>query len=377
MYRPLPLLVFAAFVLAACPRPRQKGPGPCKQCEEERLDVQASLLQVERRAEGREEPAPVVPIVNFDEHLFKVEHAAKYVAAARAVGIAKTVLVASPKYTIFGKGHDTKAGYDENFGEIAKAVERWPDHFIAFSSIYPGDPGKLEMLKRHHAAGAKGLKLYSGQPGFWEPERGLMPKGMDEVLSYCESNGLPVLWHVRLSRYGEELEDKVLKRFPKLKVVLPHWGDVYRQKRGKPTGDLSRLLDTYPGLYLDTSLGARKAMTDGLAKISRHREAFKALIESHPGQFVVGMDVLVTGNAEKSARWIGMVLQAHRDQLEKEEFRTEFASRWSRYRPRQGALDADGLLRGLGLSPEILRKLYWETPAKLLGLGPPPQQPTP
>ena len=313
-------------------------------------------------------------IVNFHDHVYRMKDAEKYVAAAPAAGIVKTVIVASPKYTIFGKGASKTEGYDENFQEILRVHRRWPDHFIPFSSLDPSAPDKLDTLRRHREQGAQGLKLYNGHSHFYVTEDQLGPEGLDEVLQFLVDERMPLLWHVRLSSYGKEFEEKVLKKYPNLKLVVAHYGVAFWRPNGPVMNDLPRLLDTYPNLHFDTSLGTRKILVDGMALMGQHKERFVRLMTRYPDRFVMGTDMVITGNPEKTVSWMGQVLRACRDQLEREEFTLPLAARWSKYKPKRGA-DADGRMPGLGLPASVLKQIYEITPAKLLGAPTAPATP--
>jgi len=365
----LPLLGLA--LLAGCPRAAQESPRPCAKCEQEVTTAKAKLLVAERRADGKDVKEVPWKIVNYHDHLYQAHHADKYIAAARATGVAKTVFCASSNFTIFGKGHDRSKGYDETFQEILKASKRYPGEIFPQSSVYPPDPNALEMLKRHHRLGSVGLKLYNGHSNFYEKEHGLVPAGFDKVLEYCQEYQLPIFWHVRFGPYLAEFEDKVLTKYPNLVVVVAHYGVAFWRPAGKVMDDLPRLLDTYPNLYFDMSLGTRKILVGGLAMMSRHIEKFRALINKYPDRFTMGTDMVVTGNKEKTESWVARVIWAVRDQLEKERFQTDFAAKWSVYRPKKGTLDYDGTMKGMGLSNDVLKMIYETTPNKLLAMPKP------
>lgn len=327
--------------------------------------ARARVAELESTLAGRTAASPW-KIVNFHDHVYKMEHAERYVAAAKAVGIAKTVVVGSPKYTIFGKGGGKTEGFDENFQEMRRIVARWPDHFIPFSSVDAGSDGALDMLKRHRAQGAVGLKLYNGHSHFHVAADGLVPDRLHPIFEFLVAQDMPLLWHVGLSKYRQDLEDKVLKRYPKLKLIVAHYGQTFWRPTGKTMKELPRMLEAYPNLHFDTSLGTRKILVDGQATISKHRDVFVDLMTRYPDRFLMGSDLVITGNKEKTVSWMTKVLWACRDQLERSEFTFDLAARWSSYHPKQG-VTSDGGMKGLGLPPAILKQIYETTPAKLLG----------
>jgi predicted TIM-barrel fold metal-dependent hydrolase len=356
------------FAGGACTKTR-RAPGPKrspKKIDAENRQLKAELVRLERIIDSGNKKAAPWKIVNFHDHAYKEIHTETYVAAAQAVGVVKTVLVASPKFTIYGKGHSKKEGFEENFQEILRISERWPGQFIPFTAIDPADPEKLAKVKRHHSEGAKGLKLYSGHSIFYEKDVGLMPPGMGDVLNYCGENNMPVLWHVRMGRYGKEFEEEVLKKFPHVTFVVAHYGVAFWRPEGKLMDDLPRLLDTYKNLYFDTCLGTRKILVDGLVLMGKHRERFKNLLNSYPDRFVIGTDMVITGNPEKTVSWMGKVLWAVRDQMEQDEFRFDLAAAWSRYYRKKN--NPDGKIKGFALDDKVLKQIYQTNAMKLLGL---------
>jgi hypothetical protein len=119
---------------------------------------------------------------------------------------------------------------------------------------------------------------------------------------------------------------------------------------------------------LDTSLGSRRILTGGLARISKHHDAIRQLLLDYPDRFVWGTDMVVTGNSEKSVEWFAEAIRANRNAMERDTYYTPLAARWSRYW-RKG-MPASGKLHGLALPKDVLVKIYRDNPARWLDGAP-------
>lgn len=300
-------------------------------------------------------------VVNAHDHLFYRRHLDKYLAAAKRLGITRTLFVASSEYTLMGDGHDPAEGNDANTEVILKASEELPDKIIPFCAIHPSDPEKLEKIKRYVSRGARGLKLYTGHGNFYD--RPLDTEEMLPVYDYCERTHLPICWHVNLVRYYEDFR-RVMERFPNLIVIVPHFGVTFFNPTAKPFRDFQYLLDTYPNLYTDTSFGTRAILVSGLEAVSRHREIFRAFFDKYSDRILFGTDMVVTGNKEKTEEWVEAVLRACRDVLEKDSFHFFMGAVGSAYADKR-ARNIYGAYRGLALDEKILRKVYETNPERL------------
>ena len=301
-------------------------------------------------------------IINAHDHILEEKHLPKYLAAAERVGIEQTVFVASPHFTVRGKGEKDK-GMRENFDAINRMAEQHPGKIIPFTTVSPGWTEPLAALKEDYEKGARGLKLYNGHSGFYvEP---LTDPKMMKVYAWCEEKRFPLMWHVRIPLYLAEFEE-VMRKHPKLNVVVAHYAVVFWQPTEENLATLRRLLDTYENLRFDTSLGTRDILINGLRTMAEHRDTWRKLIMDYPDRFVMGTDMVVTGNREKTPGWIVKVMMASRDQLEKDIFYTELAAGYSRYGDRG---DPSGRIEGLGLPDDVLKKIYEDNPKQWLGDG--------
>lgn len=301
-----------------------------------------------------------IAITNTHEHVLGAKHLEHYLTAARRLGIRRTVFVASPELTLRGKGSKTE-GMEKNLSGIIDMALAHPAEVVPFAAISQEQSDPRAALEAAVARGARGLKLYSGHSKFHT--RPLDDPQMEPVYAFAEQRRLPVLWHVRLSKYGHEFE-RVLTAHPNLRVVLAHYGLAFWNPSRQRLDALRRLLQSYPQLMIDTSLGSRRILTGGLARISKHHEAMRQLLLDYPDRFVWGTDTVVTGNAEKSVEWFAEAIRANRDAMERDTYYTPLAAHWSRYW-RKG-MPASGVLHGLALPNDVLVKLYRDNPARWL-----------
>jgi predicted TIM-barrel fold metal-dependent hydrolase len=299
---------------------------------------------------------PDFKIVNAHDHLYMEKHLDNYFPAAEEMGIVRTLFVASSTYTFLGVGHESKVNEGNAWSseEILRCAEKYPGKIIPFVTLHPDDPDKVALLEAYKERGAMGLKLYTGHGNFYD--RALDAPDMLPVYEWCEANAFPLCWHVNLSRYPEEFT-RVLLKYPKLKIIVPHIGQAFYTPEGREMEVIQKLMDLYPGIYVDLSFGTRNILVAGLERVSQHRDAFRAFIDKYEDRVLWGTDMVVTGNTEKTEAWIKSVLRACRDMLEKETYTFWMAAEGSGYEYPQ-TKNAYGVLRGLALPEAQLRKIY-------------------
>ncbi len=106
------------------------------------------------------------------------------------------------------------------------AAEVNSDRVISFGSVHPDAEDMFEELERIRQLGLHGIKLHPEYQGFFIHERRL-----DPMLSAMEELGLPVTIHAGLDPISPELTycmpepcAEMLKRHPRLRVILAHMG---------------------------------------------------------------------------------------------------------------------------------------------------------
>ena len=367
----VPCLLASLLALGACreapssstkegsARQQQKGPTP-EELQRRVHGLEAEVAALRTRL-GADAPARgLLPAINTHEHLLKERHLERYLPAARALGIKKTVIVASPRFTLFGKGEQGEPSMSENFQTVLSAAKLYPDEIVPFFTLTPDDEDPLARAKAHVAAGGKGVKLYSGHSNLHDEP--LDHPKMMPVYAYLEELGLPINWHINLTKWSGEFE-KVMQKHPKLNVMVPHFGVCFwNPEKYMPV--LAELMRKYPNLYVDTSLGTREILIDGVYRMAEHKELFRKFFDEFQDRIVYGSDSVITGNKEKTTSWYYKVILGTREQLELDQFQFDLAEGYSRYYEK--GRDPTGVVVGMGLPEPILKKIYWDNAERWL-----------
>lgn len=345
------LLVLVLLLASGCKKDGEKARPSGLSAAEYEAEI-AFLREELHRGEARD---ATNSIINVHEHLMAPEHFPRYLAAARRHGIKRTVVVTSPEFTLFGKGDKSYRTMAANWKELKAAAARFPGEILPFAAVDPLDPDKLAHLEQMVAEGALGVKLYSGHSNLYD--RPLDDPSMMPVYAYLEDKQLPVNWHINLSKYGDEL-GRVLERHPNLNVMIPHYGVAFwAPETALPA--LMKLLRAHPSVYIDTSLGTREILIDGMFAIAEHTELFRQFFSEFQDRIVYGSDSVITGNKEKTTSWYHLVIAATRDHLETQTFVCPLAEGYAKYyREKKRGHNPEGRVRGLALADDILRKVY-------------------
>lgn len=376
MRKPLSLLLLVlvpALLAGACREPPVTG---TKAKSEKSVKAKKGLSKAELKAKVHGLEAEVaalrsrlpvdaparnlLPAINTHEHLLAESHLERYLPAARALNVKKTVIVASPRFTLFGKGAQGEPSMSENFKTVLSAAKMYPGEIVPFFTVTPDDPELLARAKGHVAAGGKGVKLYTGHSNLHN--KPLDDDSLLPLYAYFEEQGLPINWHINLTKWHGEFE-QVMDKHPKLNVMVPHFGVCFwNPEKYMPV--LAGLMRKYPNLYVDTSLGTREILIDGLYRTAEHKELFQKFFDEFQDRIVYGSDSVITGNSEKTTSWYYKVILATRDQLELDDFQFDLAEGYSRYFKK--GRDASGAVVGMGLPDGILKKIYWDNAERWL-----------
>jgi len=193
-------------------------------------------------------------------------------------------------------------------------------------------PWRIEAAKRAQAAGVRLVMVHVGDPDTW----------FRTIYADASKFGTKPEQYVGLRR--------MIEMFPDLIWIGAHMGgDVEHPDH------LEELLERYPNLYLDTS-----ATKWQVREVPPRREAVKRLMERYPDRFLFGTD-LVTRNALDPEHYVSRYWCQ----------RTLWESEWRGPSPiadpdfEQGTVQPT--LHGVGLTGEVLEKVYWSNAARLLG----------
>ena len=308
-------------------------------------------------------PSREAGIINGHEHIQNFAQSNKWLAAMDETGVSTTVMLGSPDATFYIHPTGPFSKYKENNEELFRLVDKYPDRYIAFPTIYTYDDNKLELLKSYIKRGALGLKLFTGHyASFYDALGPLNVSTMYPVFEYCEQEKVPIIWHVHLGQEQLIAEfEEVMSDFPNLIANIPHF--MLSSTNLWQTGGEGRLryfLETYPNLYTDISFGYWAK--DGLWRISNHTEVFRDFMIEFQDRFTFGTDMVCTNQIRKDVEWIANLTRGYIDILEKDHFNLTVAQ------DIEGDFngDAPGTHNGLNLPKSVLDKIYYDNMVKFL-----------
>lgn len=200
--------------------------------------------------------------------------------------------------------------------------------------LFVDAPWRIESAKRAIAAGIRIIMVHVADPDTW----------FQSVYADSEQFGTKADQYVGLKR--------MLELFPDVTWIGAHMG-------GDPEHPehLQELLETYPHFMMDTS-----ATKWQVREVSKHPDAIRNLICKFPDRFLFGSD-LVTRHTLDREHYVSRYWCQ----------RTLWESQWQGHSPIKDPdhpKDADGptpMLRGVGLPLEVVKKVYYQNAAKMLG----------
>lgn len=327
-------------------------------------------------------------IIDAHEHIESLAKAELLLKANQELNIKKTILLATPTETLTLNGHKSFTGYRENMDELLKIAEKYPHNFIPLCTISPLDSDAREYLQSCIEAGGKGLKLYNGHSYYYDvfgiP---LDSPRMLPIYAYAERNKIPVLHHVNITKFGDELES-VLTKYPDLVVSVPHF-----MVSSIGLDKVTALLDKYPNLYTDISFGSPEFMASGFRRISWNTKKYANFMNTYQDRVMFGADMVLTNAEHKDQDFMEEILTCYKELLEEKQFTCDPVKnyyekalrdheyRYEQCKPKEGdycqsleikvktsqkRFDQVISLNGLGLSAQVLEKIYWKNPNRFL-----------
>lgn len=268
-----------------------------------------------------------------------------------------------------------------------------PDRFLVFTEPWftrVSDTGyarfQADAIQQAHAAGARGLKvLKSLGLVVREKETKALVKlddpRFDPMWEACGANRMPVAIHTSdpeacflpIDRFNERFEQlnahpdwsfhgrdfpsdrelqearlRVVARHPKTNFIALHVAN------SENLAFVGQALDRYPNLHVE--IGAR------IGELGRQPRASRKFFERYQDRILFGTDAVPHGVETPQQIFGDELYQIYYRFLETEDEYFDYA-------PAKVPPQGRWRIYGLGLPDSILKKVYWDNAARLLGLG--------
>jgi predicted TIM-barrel fold metal-dependent hydrolase len=319
----------------------------------------------------------IADIVDGHVHMGSISGEASILQIGEAAGIEKMVLV-SIQNPAAGSGLAQslymKVQHPERFYCFAGL-----NHATQLSGGRVSTPTLAEQVDRFVEIGCDGIKMIEGKPT--SRQRMDIPVTDPYFADYwarVEELGLPIVWHVndpeefwdpaqipgwakeRNWGYGPEDAqkeqlyaevDEILAKYPNLRVILAHFyflsADLERA---------ARLFDEHPTVHFDVTPGIEM-----LYNLSHDPDASRAFFCRYADRIVYGTDLSSSLTLEEGRIRAGIIYRW----LESEDtFRVPEAADFLLGPPE------DGIIRGMSLPEDVLKKIYHDNLYRLAGPAP-------
>jgi len=281
--------------------------------------------------------------IDMHEHYWVTGNIDLFLRALGCFGISKVVLLPT------GAPPDNKF-YKINWALLMMWAKKYPDQIIPFCTIDEADPRAAELVEQYILEGAKGVKLIGGHPEYYDEP--LNSENMYKVYQKAAEYDIPVLLHgslINIPELNDQL-DQVYSDFPEVTFQHAHYGNTLM--KGIHLDVIAELLDKHPNLYIDLSMG--DGITAYHGYLRKNLETIRNFVIEYQDRILFGSD-LILYFATNDFDWLYQRIRCEIDLCQKAEFTCEFGM-------------SDWVHQGFDLDREILRKLYYENPKKVLGL---------
>ncbi len=283
--------------------------------------------------------------IDMHEHYQAGADIEEFLKAAGCLGISKVVFLPT------GSAPDNR-GYKTHQESLIKHIKKlYPEKIVPFCTIDEADPEAAEIFEQCLQDGAEGLKLIGGHPNFYDEP--LNSENMYKVYQKAAEYKVPVLLHgsiINIPELKDQL-DQVYSDFPEVTFIHAHYCSTIMT--GIDLDQCAELLDKHPNLYIDLSMGGG---------IKRYHYYFrqdlgkvKDFILTYQDRILFGSDIILSGSTDKDFDWLYQRIRCDIDLHQKAEYTCEFGEK-------------DWVHKGFNLDKEVLRKLYYENPKKVLNL---------
>jgi predicted TIM-barrel fold metal-dependent hydrolase len=281
--------------------------------------------------------------IDMHEHYWFTGNIDLFLKALGCLGISKVVLVPT------GNPPDNKY-YGIYWAFLMMWARHYPDQIIPFCTIDEADPHAAELVEQYILEGAKGIKLIGGHPDYYDEP--LNSENMYKVYQKAAEYDVPVLLHGSLINIPELQDqlDQVFSDFPEVTFILAHYGNTLM--KGIHLDVIAGLLDKHSNLYTDLSMGS--GITAYHQYLKQDLETIRNFVIEYQDRILFGSDLILSVETN-DFDWLYKRVKCEIDLCQKAEFTYELGS-------------SDEVHQGFNLDREILRKLYYENPKRVLGL---------
>ena len=282
--------------------------------------------------------------IDMHEHYCVTGNIDLFLKAAGCFGISKVVFVPT------GLPPDNKF-YKIHWAFLMMWAKHYPDQIIPFCTIDEADPRAAELVEQYVLAGAKGIKLIGGHPDYYDEP--LNSENMYRVYQKAAEYGVPVLLHgdiITIPKLRDQL-DQVYSDFPEVTFIHAHYGNTLMY--GIHLDVIAELLDKHPNLYVDLSMGG--GITAYHRYLKEDLETIRNFVIEYQDRILFGADIILSIIETNDLDWLYERIRCDIDLCQKTEYTCEFGR-------------SDSVHQGFDLDREILRKLYYENPKRVLGL---------
>ena len=233
---------------------------------------------------------------------------------------------------------------------VLKIQEKYPDKYVAFAFLKEVGKRAEKHLKNSIKAGAKGLKLLLWHPNIYSNNK--LPMDSAEVwriFEICSESKIPILAHMSIRSYPEHSEqlENTLKKFPQQIFIIPH----YLGAAPRLDDIVSPLLDKYPNLYTDVSMGGGKNRY--VSYIQGFRKTFRQFFKKYHNRLFWGTDLFIGPKSSKNTRFYHNRIKHDINLFDEKFFYSPFH-------------EENTFLRGLNLSDKILNDVFYNNARRLL-----------
>lgn len=264
------------------------------------------------------ERADHLTITEAHTHIQSMEKAEMLLKANRSLGINKTVLIPSPIETLTLNGNASFTKYEDNFDVILEISKKYPKNFIPFCTLSPLDENMMANVENCIQRGGKGIKLYNGHSYYYDIfKTTLNSDKMMSLYAFAERNRIPLLFHINITKYEDQLRD-ILDKHPALTVSVPHFmvSSIHLNR-------VTDLFDDYPNVYTDISFGAPEFMASGFRRLVGNIEKYGNFFNFYSDRILFGADMVLSGVSYKDQSYMEEILSCYKSLLTSRTFTCE------------------------------------------------------